>query len=300
MKVETNRALTYKIICVAVKQHSHALGVGARLDQALSMNEHLSEPVADLLTLMVTEYDHSQVADEMLRSIAGKSFNAQETKTPRSIAKFLVSFAERCPDIVLKKMSLLLTHLDSEVRRLFLFSLKLTIPQSYPLRQAMVEIMGFIIKDLEGKIRTVTTSTSEDSNLDSKSMQKQIIGLYDLLRERTGDLNTYVRARVYQVFSRLLDLELKFPKQRLAITTSAISALEDKAATVRKAAISLLTKLMVTHPFGIHGGHLELSEWQVKYDEIVKELRAIEKNINQVMGTTDEGEEDKTQETEPG
>jgi condensin complex subunit 1 len=91
------------------------------------MNEHLSEPVADLLTLMATAYDHSQVADEMLRSIAGKTFSVQETKTPRSIAKFLVSFAEQCPEIILKRMSHLLTHLDSEVRRLFRSRYKLTI-----------------------------------------------------------------------------------------------------------------------------------------------------------------------------
>lgn len=47
--------------------------------------------------------------------ISQKDFNAQDSKGPRSFSKFLLKITELSPRIVLKQISLLLTHLDSEV-----------------------------------------------------------------------------------------------------------------------------------------------------------------------------------------
>lgn len=52
------------------------------------------------------------------REVSQKQFNAahQDAKGPRSFSRFLVKLAELSPRLVQKQMSLLLTHLDSEVR----------------------------------------------------------------------------------------------------------------------------------------------------------------------------------------
>ena len=56
-----------------------------------------------------TAFAHSEISQ--------KDFNAQDTKGPRSFSRFLLKITELSPRVVLKQISLLLTHLDSEVRR---------------------------------------------------------------------------------------------------------------------------------------------------------------------------------------
>lgn len=115
MKSQDIRLGVYKVVCLAVKQHGHILTAQITMMQSLQYYEHLSEPMAECLTILAKEFDHSQLSDEILREIAGKSFNAQDTKGPRAFSRFLIRLTELSPRLVLKQISLLLTHLDSEV-----------------------------------------------------------------------------------------------------------------------------------------------------------------------------------------
>ena len=72
-------------------------------------------------------------------------------------------------------------------------------------------------------------------------------------------------------------LPAKFPKQRAQITDLTVRTLEDKTSSARRYAIQLLTKLLETHPFGaLHGGTLNLQEWQERYDAISAELEKVD------------------------
>jgi condensin complex subunit 1 len=147
------------------------------------------------------------------------------------------------------------------------------------MRMAIVEIIGHLIREL---------ACSEDLTSDTHQTQKQLNGLYDLLLERTLDLSSYVRSKVFNVLSRLCDLPVKFPKQRLAITRAAVAALEDKVAGVRKNATSLIVKLIVTHPYGLmHGGLLGMQEWEERYREVVQELQKAEKALDDTLAGAD-------------
>jgi condensin complex subunit 1 len=64
-------------------------------------------------------------------------------------------------------------------------------PQAYPMRMAIVENIGHLIKYL---------TTSEDEKRD-----KKINSLFDLLIERFLDLNSYVRAKVFNVIIKLCE-----------------------------------------------------------------------------------------------
>ena len=160
------------------------------------------------------------------------------------------------------------------------------IAQSYPMRIAIVEIIGHLIREL---------ACSEDLTSDAHQTQKQLNGLYDLLIRRKLDLSSYVRSKVFTVLNRLCDLPVKFPKQRLAITHAAVAALEDKVAGVRKNAISLIVKLITTHPYGLmHGGLLGLQEWEERYHDVMAELQKTEKALDDTLtGGADTGETDK-------
>lgn len=115
MKFQDIRLGVYKAICLAVKHHGHILTAQITMMQSLQYYEHLSEPMAECLAVLSKEFDHTQLSDEILREIAGKTFNAQDTKGPRAFSRFLVRLTELSPRLVLKQISLLLTHLDSEV-----------------------------------------------------------------------------------------------------------------------------------------------------------------------------------------
>ncbi len=76
---------------------------------------------------------------------------------------------------------------------------------------------------------------------------------------------------------RSRSLPHKFPKRRLEITEYTAGALNDKSSSVRRYAIALLTKLILTHPYGIiHGGDLNVHEWQERYREVAAELTSLE------------------------
>ncbi|KAL5523043.1 CND1 [Sanghuangporus sanghuang] len=273
MKSNETKLGVYKVICLAVKHHGHGFGAQISIMQCLQYYEHLSEPMAEALTVLAKEFDHSQLAEEILREIAGKNFSAQDTKGPRAFSKFLVRLAELSPRLVLKQISLLLAHLDSE---------------SYPMRMALVEIIGCLIREI---------AMLEDE--DQESREKKLNNLFELLMERYLDLSSYVRAKVITTLAKLCDLPVKFPKHRLTMTEMTVGALEDKGSSVRRQAIALLTKLILTHPYGLmHGGLLKLDEWEDRYEQVCKELEEIDMTQieNPATEMENEGDEEETDE----
>ncbi|KAF8207249.1 non-SMC mitotic condensation complex subunit 1-domain-containing protein [Mycena galopus ATCC 62051] len=268
MKQQDIRLSVYKVICLAVKHHGHALAAQISIIQSLQFSEHLSEPMAECLTILAKEFDHSQLGDEILREIASMNFTGQDNKGPRTFSKFLIKFSELAPRLMLKQMSLLLGQLDSE---------------AYPMRIGVVEVICAIIQDLAG--------AEEDESSDGPQ-KKQINGLYDILLERTLDTSSYVRTKVLGALSRLCDMKSKFPKQRLAVTQAAIGALEDKVATVRKSAAALIVKLLLTHPYGLaYGGPLELETWEKDYKALKAELAKLEAAVGEPAQEEDEEDE---------
>nr|XP_031863717.1 uncharacterized protein CI109_000969 [Kwoniella shandongensis]KAA5530789.1 hypothetical protein CI109_000969 [Kwoniella shandongensis] len=268
----------YKVICLAVKFHGHAFGVQTSIIQNLTYFEHLSEPMAELLAILEKEFDFSQLGEEVLRDVAGKTFAHNDAKGPRSFSKFLVRLAELSPRVVQKQMSLLLAHLDSE---------------AHPMRMAIVEIIGILIRDI---------SSSDEGDEEQKT--KQIKRFFELLMERFLDLNSWVRCKVLTTLIKLCDLPAKFPKQRHQITELTIRTLEDKTSSARRYAIQLLCKLLETHPFGaLHGGTLNLQEWQDRYEKVAEELAKVDaqelEKAKRDVGMEDD-EEEETVEAEGG
>ncbi|KAI0723732.1 non-SMC mitotic condensation complex subunit 1-domain-containing protein [Cerioporus squamosus] len=268
MKVQAIRYGVYKAICLAVKHHQHGLAAQINIMQSLQYYEHLAEYMAECLDVLAREFDHSQLGDEILREIAGKSFPPQDTKGPRAFGRFLQRYAELSPRQVLKQLSLLRAQLDSE---------------SYPMRQALVEVIGSIIRELSDM------PDGEDAPNKAQHL-KQINGLYESLIERLLDNSSYVRQRVMQVLARLCEgnSDAKFPQQRLAMTRAAVEALEDKTSTVRKGAIVLLTKLILTHPYGMYGGPLSEREWKERYQEMSDMLAKMEGAVGKAVEREEE------------
>ena len=160
------------------------------------------------------------------------------------------------------------------------------------MRQAIVEVIGSLITEL--------ANAEGGDQADPKQTQKQISNLFNLLLERVLDNSSYVRSKVFAVLAKLVKIKTyKFPKQRLHITTTAVSALDDKNSSVRKAAASLLVQLLLTHPYILHGGMLQRDLWENEYNDAATALDKIEGAIGKVV--EDHGEREERQEGEdPG
>lgn len=82
----------YAIICIAAKNHGQAFGrprkgkvrrveadstfrlagVQMTIMQNLQYAEHLSEPMAELVTILAKEFDYAQLGEEVLRCVSSR------------------------------------------------------------------------------------------------------------------------------------------------------------------------------------------------------------------------------------
>ncbi|POS84635.1 ARM repeat-containing protein [Erysiphe pulchra] len=240
------RMHTFKLLCLAIKHHGHGYAAQISIVQNLTYFEHLAEPMAEFLHILAEQYDHPQLAEEILRELSNKEFNSNDSKGPKSVSSFIIKLSELAPKVVIKQMTLLAKQLDSE---------------SYSLRCALIEVCGNLIADL---------SRQEERGDNYKS---QINAFFEVLEDRFLDVNPYCRCRTIQVYIKLCELGQKFPKRRQRAAELAARSLEDKSSNVRRNAIKLLRTLIKTHPFSImHGSQLSLREWNSRLEAVDAEL----------------------------
>ncbi|RMZ84271.1 hypothetical protein DV738_g765, partial [Chaetothyriales sp. CBS 135597] len=249
IKVTAVRMFCFKVLCIAIKHHGHALGAQTSIVQNLTYFEHLSEPMAEFLHILSEQYDFPQLSSEIMRELAAKDFSPSDAKGPKSISTFIIKLSELEPRLVIKEMGLLAKFLDSE---------------AYTLRCAVIEVCGNLLTDL---------NKQEERDEMTKI---QINAFFDTLEQRFLDTNPYCRCRAIQVFVKLCDLEQKVPKRRQHAAELAMQSLQDKSSNVRRNAIKLLSKLVATHPFSImHGGELTLKVWMQRLDDVDAQIEAL-------------------------
>ncbi|KAG4302606.1 hypothetical protein PCANB_001221 [Pneumocystis canis] len=249
MKIIPVKMRVFKLLCIAVKHHGHALGAQTSLIQGLQYYEHLPEPAAEFLQILSEQYDYPQLLDEILRELSVKEFNSNDSKGPKSISIFLVKLSDMMPRNVLKQMAMIIKILDSD---------------SYTLRCGVIEICGNLISGL---------FRLEEQSEDHKG---QINSFFDILEERFLDVNPYCRSKTIQVYIKLCELNNKFSKRRQIVTDLCIRSLEDKSSNVRKNAIRLLSKLISTHPFSLmHDGQLSKKICCERLELVEKQLNSL-------------------------
>ncbi|KAH6918222.1 condensin [Coprinopsis sp. MPI-PUGE-AT-0042] len=266
----------FNVLCHGVKSHNQSTPLQAYFQGALDFYEHLPETLAECLYFLASKFDHGQTGDEVLRKIAGQTFDQSvDAKGPRTYARFLVHYTTLCPRSTLKQLALLINQQDSD---------------AYPIRQAIIEILGLLIDHLQSGIED--QAGSESAGQDNQKTQKEIAGMFEHIFERLLDNSSYVRTKVFAVLNKICDLKTKFPRYRIKMATYAAEALKDKTATVRKAAISLLVKLIETHCWSeADGGLLSKPKFKELYDDATKELSEMEGKLGKVVERADDDEE---------
>lgn len=250
VKVVGVKMYMFKVIGMAIKFHGHASAAQSAIVQNLTYFSHLNSMMAELLQILNEQYDHFQLTEDVLRDVSNKEFNSNDNNGPKQISLFIVKISELIPRILLKQMTLVSQLLNNN---------------SYTLRCAVVEACGNIVIEI---------SKDED---ELERYRNQVSGLLDLLIERFLDQNPYVRTKAVQSILKLCEIDAKFTKYRQSFVELAVRSLEDKSSLVRRNAVKLMSRLVLTHPFGaLHGTQLTLSVWEKRLTDAEKELEGLE------------------------
>ncbi|KAL3231391.1 hypothetical protein RNJ44_00426 [Nakaseomyces bracarensis] len=255
LKLPSLKMFIQRVLALSVKNHGQIRIAQNSIMTNLTYFIHLSNFNAELLQLLDEEYNFPQLTEDLLKEISTRVFSAKDTNGPKAISNFLIKLSELSPNIMLRQMSLVIQLLNNS---------------SITLRCSVVEACGNIVVNL----------AKEPSFLEH--YQQQISVLIELLQERFQDSNPYVRTKAIQGCVKICDLKVKFRKERLEFTKLAVRSLEDRSSLVRRNAIKLLSKLLLTHPFrAFHGTQLKLSAWK-KYQSITEQnmKKYVESNVN--------------------
>ncbi|KAJ3043566.1 Condensin complex subunit [Rhizophlyctis rosea] len=257
VKDEALKQLVLTILCLCSTRYDRGLGHGVqtRVTKEYLREEHLSDFVAELLHMLVTQYNDTRLVENVLRDSADKVFTDKDTKLAKAYSRFFVVISELQPKEVLKQMVHLQVHLDSE---------------SHTIRIALLEVIGNLIHNF------LATDNSDSA---AKSMH----AYYDILQERFRDVNSFVRVKVLQVLMKLTEAregtaitDIPVATRPLLINLAA-GRLHDKASIVRRNAIKLLTRFLETSPFLVFPqdkGSLSLRYFESKKRELEELIKS--------------------------
>lgn len=257
MKSNTTRILMFRAVSEAVINHSLGSTVQNCIVQSLTYYPHMPPFMAELLHVLDSRHEHTVLTDELLREISTMEFNANDANGPKAVSEFLIKLSELSPRLILKQMSSTAHLLDNS---------------NYTLRCSVVETCGNIVVDILKKDSELANAGDDhESNVAS-----QVDGLISLLQDRFTDKNPYVRTKAIQAMVKIFALPVRMPKRRHAVMLIAVRSLEDRTTLVRRNAIKLMYKLLLSHPFSaIHGSQLVESVWMKRLDDINVELEKL-------------------------
>jgi condensin complex subunit 1 len=248
LRNSTVKTCLLRLIAVPICQFNcMTTTVSAALIPALNQYEHLPGPVAELLFILKTEFNNTQLASEILREIGRMNFNAiaaHDSAGVKNIANFLSELSAILPSVVLSHISMIVPHLSGG-------------KEAYTMRSAVVTSIGNILANVlcNGDAKHDAEGNVEDDN-DDRDEEKTTAAenktrdeLLDILEERVFDINGYTRTAVLRTWAYLCEARA-IPLSRLqTVTEIAHGRLSDKTALVRKGAIQLLEVLLEQNPF---------------------------------------------------
>ncbi len=181
--------------------------VVAALVDLLHSFEHIAKLVSEMCCLVSAETE-DKLAVELMREIGRLDVNinvgANSSETGgkasgiRNVAPFINELAEKKPKIVLKNISLVLPHLQSE---------------PYNLRSAIVTAIGHILiccteeEDQDESFTELQDEQDEGSSpkKKSKSLSDEKSELFDILIERAKDVSSYTRVAVLKTWASIIE-----------------------------------------------------------------------------------------------
>ncbi|XP_053154023.1 condensin complex subunit 1 isoform X2 [Hemicordylus capensis] len=247
-KHRPTREAAIHLLGVALLRYDHMLSATLKVTQMLQHFEHVAPVFVEAVGVWIKEYGMKSIVGELLREIGQKCPQelARDTAGVKGYASFLAELAEQTPAVVLANISVLLHHLDGE---------------SYGMRNAILAAMTeMLLQVLNGEQLEDTARSTRDQFLDT-------------LQAHTCDVHGFVRSRVLQLFTRIVQ-QKALPLTRFqAVVSLAVGRLQDKSVTVVKNAIQLLAAFLSNNPFSCKLSCTDLTELLKKEKQKLQEMK---------------------------
>uniref|UniRef100_A0A672TIN9 Condensin complex subunit 1 n=1 Tax=Strigops habroptila TaxID=2489341 RepID=A0A672TIN9_STRHB len=120
-KYRATREAVIHLLAAALVHYDHMFNATLKITQMLQHFEHVAPVFAQAVSLWVKEYGLKSLVGELLREVGQKCPQdlAHDASAIKGYAVFITELAEQIPALVLSNMSVLLRHLDGEVRSHF-------------------------------------------------------------------------------------------------------------------------------------------------------------------------------------
>ncbi|XP_005378837.1 PREDICTED: condensin complex subunit 1 isoform X2 [Chinchilla lanigera] len=244
----TREAVTH-LLGVALTRYNHMLSATVKIIQMLQHFEHLAPVLVAAVSLWVTDYGMKSIVGEIVREIGQKCPQelSRDALGAKGFASFLTELAERVPATLLSSMCMLLDHLDGE---------------NYMMRNAVLAAMTeMVLQVLHGDHLEEAARETRDQFLDT-------------LQAHGHDVSSFVRSRVLQLFTRIVQ-QKALPLTRFqAVVALAVGRLADKSVLVCKNAIQLLASFLANNPFSCKLSDTDLAGPLQKETQKLQEMRA--------------------------
>ncbi|PKU37099.1 condensin complex subunit 1 [Limosa lapponica baueri] len=185
----TREAVTH-LLAAALVHYDHMFSATLKITQMLQHFEHVAPVFAQAVSLWATEYGLKSLVGELLREIGHKCPQdlARDASGIKGYATFITELAERIPALVLSNISVLLRHLDGE---------------SYVMRNAVLAAMAEVL------VQVLNGDQLEEV---SRGTRDQFL---NMLQAHICDINGFVRSRVLQLFTRIVQCKASRSAARL-------------------------------------------------------------------------------------
>uniref|UniRef100_A0A8D2NK63 Condensin complex subunit 1 n=1 Tax=Zosterops lateralis melanops TaxID=1220523 RepID=A0A8D2NK63_ZOSLA len=243
----TREAVTH-LLAAALVHCDHMFSATLKITQMVQHFEHVAPVFAQAVSLWAKEYGLKSLVGELLREIGQKCPQdlAREASGVKGYATFISELAEQIPALVLANMSVLLPHLDGE---------------SYTMRNAILAAMAeVLVQVLNGDQLEKAARGTRDKFL-------------DVLQAHVCDVHSFVRSRVLQLFTRIVQHKALPLTQFQSVVSLAVGRLKDKSVIVVKNAIQLLAAFLSNNPFSSKLSCADLDKPLEKEMQKLKEMR---------------------------
>ncbi|XP_030313677.1 condensin complex subunit 1 isoform X1 [Calypte anna] len=243
----TREALTH-LLAAALTHYDHMFSATLKITQMLQHFEHVAPVFAQAVSLWATEYGLKSLVGELLREIGQKCPQdaARDASGIKGYATFITELAEQIPALVLSNISVLLRHLDGE---------------SYVMRNAILGAMAEIL------VQVLNGNQLEEAACGTRD---QFLGI---LQAHVCDIHGFVRSRVLQLFTRIVQCKALPLTQFQSVVSLAVERLKDKSVVVVKNAIQLLAAFLSNNPFSCKLSCADLAELLKKEVQKLKEMK---------------------------
>ncbi|XP_068592223.1 condensin complex subunit 1 [Cebidichthys violaceus] len=248
VKSKPTRDCIIHLLGVLIKKYNHLLGASVKVIQLLQHFEQLSSVFAQAVSVWSTEYGVRSIIGEVIREIGQRSSEelAREASGVKAFSSFIAELGALVPELMIPNISVLITHLEGE---------------SHTMRVAVCEVLGEIL------VRVLCGDRLDESGKADRDR------FFDTLQEHLHDTHSHVRARVLQVYARIVNSKALPLCKYSEVMELAVGRLMDKSINAVKSAIQLLAAFIAHNPYSCKLSSADLKKPLEKETTKLREMK---------------------------